>query len=270
MARMRYIKPEFWTDRAMVGLSLGARLLYIGTWNFALCDKGHLEDDAFRLKMQIFPADNIDVEAALAELMAAGRIVRLESTDGSTYLCIVHLKDHQKVDPRWTPRCAACKDAANLSETLQSPPELSGTLPNSPQEGRGGEGIGEEGIGGVTHSAPAAPKRPSEPAGFIDFWAAYPKRADKGHARTAYATAARTASVEDILAGAQRLADDPNLPEAKFIPNASTWLRGERWDDGPLPSRNGRPVDKQADLLRSEMVKAQAADALTQRRGIEQ
>ena len=116
-----------------------------------------------------------------------------------------------------------------------------------------------------THTAPAAPRPVSEPAGFLDFWAVYPKRADKGHARTAYATAARTTSVEDILTGAQRLAADPNLPEAKFIPNASTWLRGERWDDGPLPSRNGRPPDRQADLLRSEMVKAQAADALTQR-----
>lgn len=169
MARMRYIKPEFWTDSRMVSLSRDARLLYIGTWNFALCDKGHLEDDALRLKMQVFPADNVDVPALLAELMGAGRIVRVTNGE-ATWLQIVNLGTHQKVDPRWTPRCPACKASENLTETQESfggaltsgnaanrpsgGPErasLTETLPNSPQEGIGGEGIGEE-----TSSSPIA------------------------------------------------------------------------------------------------------------------
>lgn len=38
MARIRTVKPEFWTDRRMVKLSPLARLLYISSWNFALCE----------------------------------------------------------------------------------------------------------------------------------------------------------------------------------------------------------------------------------------
>ena len=36
MARIRTIKPEFWTDEKVVTLPFEARLLFIGMWNF--CD----------------------------------------------------------------------------------------------------------------------------------------------------------------------------------------------------------------------------------------
>ena len=172
MARMRYVKPEFWTDSRMVGISRDARLLYIGTWNFALCDKGHLEDDMLRLKMQVFPADNVDVTALMAELMAAGRIVRV--TNGqSSWLWIKRLEPHQKTEARWKPRCPACNASANLSETQESsgealtsrnvangremdvaPANLSETLPNSPQEGRGGDRRGETSSSEVADATP--------------------------------------------------------------------------------------------------------------------
>lgn len=72
---------------------------------------------------------------------------------------------------------------------------------------------------------------------FDDFWAVYPRRSDKGHARTAWAKAVRKADVSVLVDAARRFGEDPNLPEAKFIPLASTWLNGERWEDGPLPDR---------------------------------
>ena len=248
MARMRYIKPEYWTDRKIVGLSLAARLLYIGTWNFALCDKGHLEDDAFRLKMQIFPADNVDVDAALDELISAGCITRLEDPDGSTYLLIVHLKDHQKVDPRWSTRCAACKESDSLtetlpaspklSETLQSSPVLSQTLRNSPQEGRGGDGIGGE-KDSTTATSPATPSSASE---FDAFWAIYPKKVGgKVDAKKAFVKAVRLAGLDAVMAGVKRYAADPNIGERQFIPNPATWLNQGRWEDDPCAPRTDKP-----------------------------
>jgi hypothetical protein len=39
--------------------------------------------------------------------------------------------------------------------------------------------------------------------------------------------------------GVRRYADDANLPEKQFIPYPSKWLREGRWDDEPLPERNG-------------------------------
>jgi len=44
MARIRTIKPEFWTDGDMFKLSRDARLFYIGLWNFC-DDNGVIEHD---------------------------------------------------------------------------------------------------------------------------------------------------------------------------------------------------------------------------------
>ncbi len=72
---------------------------------------------------------------------------------------------------------------------------------------------------------------------FETFWRAYPRRADKGHARTAYGRALQKVAAEVILAAATayavtRLGQDP-----KFTALASTWLNGERWSDEAQPLR---------------------------------
>lgn len=75
---------------------------------------------------------------------------------------------------------------------------------------------------------------------FDDFWAAYPHHGrGKAEARKAWARAIRRAPAETIIAAAARLAADPNLPEARFVPHAATWLNNDRWEDGPLPARGG-------------------------------
>jgi len=59
----------------MVQLSPLARLLYIGMWNFAMCDEGHLDNDPIRLKLQILPLENVSIEQLLDELSTSSRIV---------------------------------------------------------------------------------------------------------------------------------------------------------------------------------------------------
>ena len=51
MARIRTVKPEFWTDRRVGECSPNARLLFIATWNFA-DDHGGLDRSAKQLKAQ--------------------------------------------------------------------------------------------------------------------------------------------------------------------------------------------------------------------------
>ncbi len=156
MARIRSIKPDFWTDGNMTGLSFAARLFYIGTWNFSLCDRGHLSDDPVGLKLKILPADDVDAHLLLAELLAAGRLVRRRSQGGRTYLFNPRLVDHQKVDVRWQSKCPHCsseadggftEESVNLPETPASPTEPPETPPSSPQDRKGWDGIGEDGIG---------------------------------------------------------------------------------------------------------------------------
>ena len=75
---------------------------------------------------------------------------------------------------------------------------------------------------------------------FTEFWAVYPRRVGKRAAQTTFAQACRRTDPEKIIAGAQRLATDPNLPrdEPMFIPHPKTWLNRDGWDDDPLPSRS--------------------------------
>jgi hypothetical protein len=161
MARIRTTKPEFWTDGKVVGLSPFARLLFLGSWNFALCDDGHLPDDAYGLKLKVLPADDVDPTELLDELLFAGVIVRGELSDGRTYLHIRKLRDHQKVDGRWTPRCFVCTTAASpeLPETRASLDETRRASPELPETRPGKEGKGKEGKENVGDAATAATPR---------------------------------------------------------------------------------------------------------------
>lgn len=71
---------------------------------------------------------------------------------------------------------------------------------------------------------------------FEEFWKEYPKKDDKRAALRAFNSALSRATFEELLAGAIRLANDPNLPDNKrFIKNAATWLNADAWLNGPLP-----------------------------------
>lgn len=130
MARIRSIKPEFWTDEKVVALSPLARLLFIGLWNF--CDDyGRMEFSLRRIKLQILPSDPTDCSGEFGEIRREGLVQDYE-VDGKHYLQIVHFEKHQKVDRR-------------SSSRIPPPP------PNSPESRRvppnsspGGEGKGRE------------------------------------------------------------------------------------------------------------------------------
>ena len=72
---------------------------------------------------------------------------------------------------------------------------------------------------------------------FEEFWNHYPKKVDKGAALRAFRKAAKTEDVALIINGAEKYAEDPNLPEKQFIKNPATWLNAEAWNNGPLPAR---------------------------------
>jgi hypothetical protein len=89
MARIRTIKPEFWTDEKVVECSLPARLLFIGLWNFA-DDAGRLEDSPRQIKMKVFPGDDFtaaEIDGMLRELSGNGLVVRY-SVDDKGYIFI--------------------------------------------------------------------------------------------------------------------------------------------------------------------------------------
>jgi hypothetical protein len=78
--------------------------------------------------------------------------------------------------------------------------------------------------------------RAEQASAFDRFWDAYPRKASKGAARTAWTKAISKADASVIIAAAAAYRDDPNREDG-FTAHAATWLNQERWDDEPLPSR---------------------------------
>lgn len=126
MARIRTIKPDFWTDEKLTDCSLSARLLFIGTWNFA-DDSGNLDRSHKQIKARVFPLDNIECEPLILELIAQGLLIEY-SVEGKLYLHIKGFEKHQLINRPSKPTC----------------PVYEGSL--SAHAGRKGkEGKGEEG-----------------------------------------------------------------------------------------------------------------------------
>ena len=67
MPRARNIKPGFFKNENLAELPVEARLLFIGLWTLA-DRRGRLEDRPKKIKMEIFPADNFDVDLLLQQL----------------------------------------------------------------------------------------------------------------------------------------------------------------------------------------------------------
>ena len=81
---------------------------------------------------------------------------------------------------------------------------------------------------------------------FLEFWKAYPRKADKGPARKAFEKALDRASFDTILAGAQAYREDPNR-EDRFTKYPATWLNADAWENPPLPSKkDGKKAQTQS------------------------
>jgi hypothetical protein len=57
LARIRTVKPEFWTSEQVMNLKRDTRLMFIGLWNFC-DDAGRHSAEPRRIKAQVFPGDD--------------------------------------------------------------------------------------------------------------------------------------------------------------------------------------------------------------------
>ena len=97
MARSRNIKPAFFINDKLGELEPLARLLFIGMWTIADY-KGDLENRPAKIKAQILPYDNCDVEILIASLVKSRFLITYSDGENS-YLRIPKFKDHQNPHP---------------------------------------------------------------------------------------------------------------------------------------------------------------------------
>lgn len=152
MARIRTIKPDFFTSEDITERSPLARLLYVALW----CEadrEGRLVWKPKTFKLRYLPADECDIEQICQELLDANLIV----TYGDGLAFIPTFSDHQHLNPR---EAASTLAPPNASATRRSRVKhASPPVPDAQvgREGKGREGEGKEGDLSSLRSDSSAP-----------------------------------------------------------------------------------------------------------------
>ncbi len=168
MARIRSLKPEFWTSEQIVKCSTNARLLFIGMWTFS-DDAGVHKASLMRLKMEIFPSDPFDTDTIgrlVGELIDAG-LVEEYTVQGSPYWRVTGWNKHQRIDqptyrhplpdgtlPAPVQRRSSINDSPNVRRTLDE---------RSVRERNGGEWSNKKSPDGDSSTPAARVLNPSGP-----------------------------------------------------------------------------------------------------------
>lgn len=125
MARARNIKPGFFKNEILAELNPLARILFAGLW--CLADReGRLEDRPKRIKADILPYDNCNIDKLLNDLQAKDFILRYK-TQGNQYIQVLNFTKHQNPHMREPASEIPAPDEHSAS-TVQAP-DKHGTSP---------------------------------------------------------------------------------------------------------------------------------------------
>ena len=264
MARLRTLKPGFFTNDALAEIEPLGRLLFQGLW--CLADRaGRLEDRPRKIKAEVLPYDDCDADRLLSELAARGFIVRYEVA-GLRYIQVVNFGKHQTPHIKEAESTIPAPDMHGES-TVPAPPVIGNQLlgtssgewePDTtsvvPPSGSPSEGdiatptsVTAAAATSARASSPRPVPKPKERASeydatFARFWEAWPKKVAKQEALTAWRRLGPDPPLVDaILAAIPRHVaahrwDDPSRRE--YIPHPATWLNAWRWED-ELPEPTG-------------------------------
>jgi len=140
MARIRTIKPDFWTDEDLATLDPWVQLLAIGLLNHS-DDEGYFKAHPLIVKAVIFPLteSSMSIQTMLETLEKINYLTLFQGVDGKAYGKVNNFLKHQKIN-RPTPSkikelCSVKIDSLNAHGVSND---------NSLPEGKGKEGKGSE------------------------------------------------------------------------------------------------------------------------------
>lgn len=246
MARIRSIKPEFWRSPATAKASPRARLLYIAMWGWA-DDYGVGEWTYRELLGYAFPHDdeigNAELQSLLTEVATCFCTV-FYVIDGRRFYYIPAWDKHQKNERRAQGK-HPLPDApdASVDADFHSSAEMRGTSVRT--HGDTASGTGEQGNIGTGEQGNRGSA--AAPSLFSDFWILWPRTEGKIAASKAWAKAVTKIDDSTLLELVREYVNHPNRPDLEFIPHASSWLNGERWNDGPPVARSSTVKPSQSD-----------------------
>lgn len=134
MARIRTVKPEFFTSESVCECSPLARLFFIGLW----CEadrEGLLHWKPKTLKIRYLPVDKCDIEKLASELIEQ-KMIKIYSDDEGDICSITGFSSHQVINNRE-------KDSELLSRVNDASPRVKAEGRKG-KEGKEGERKGKE------------------------------------------------------------------------------------------------------------------------------
>jgi hypothetical protein len=261
MARSRNIKPGFFLNDQLAECEPLARLLFAGLW--CIADReGRLEDRPKRIKAEILPYDDCDVDKFLDDLQKHGFITRYE-VEGESYIQIINFKKHQ--NPH-------VKEAASIipspleqeltpekhSASIVQEPEQHSTFPADSLNPHTDSlnphtdsfkripdidvAAGAAEYDSIPAEKPSGSEKTVEDGGaqskqtgkdgytqeFEEFWRHYPRKIEKKRAFRAWkARLKEGVKIEDLIQAAinySQYCDNQKITEARYIKHGSTFL----------------------------------------------
>lgn len=211
MARIRTIKPEFFTSADILALTPLARLFYVSLW----CEadrEGRLKWDLETFGFRYMPKEATQIQALAQELIDRSLVILYE-VEAKTYAEIPSFAAHQVIN--------------NREQESFLPPRVKDASKRVKAEGR------KEGKEGKESALM-----------FERFYEAYPKKKSKGDAEKAWKAIDPDEHLADtILQAVQRAKTSEQWLKnrGQFIPYPASWLRDKGWLDEDGGGGSGKP-----------------------------
>lgn len=235
--RIRTIKPQFFVNDELAACDPLARLLFIGLWCAADRD-GRLLDRPARLKTEILPYDDVDIEVLLHQLAERDFIRRYE-VGGRKLIQVTTFGLHQRITGKEAERRSEYPPPPDGWKPPEKKPR--GHAPHTPGQRlyeadlneHGGEhaAINAGGDRGTAAVAPVDGKGAGEWA--EEIYQAYPRKVGKPAALRKIRTALHTLPGPQLLERTQAYAQATAGSDPQFIPHPATWFYQERFNDDP-------------------------------------
>ena len=249
MARARLLKPGFFTNEVLAELPFEGRLLFAGLWTLA-DREGRLEDRPKRIKAELFPWDQLEVDPLLDALEAKGFVVRYRVGDLGL-LQVVRFLTHQHPHPH-----EAASRHPGYSSGPKTPsrdkvvPSRDKVLPRPAVPIAVPIAVSDP-VAVPVRTAPQTARMTDEL--FAQFWEAYPKKKAKVEAFSAWNKRCPNADLLAVILRAlahQKASPDWRKESGRYVPYPATWLNRGQWTDEvtvdvPPEDRPVRPFTSQ-------------------------
>lgn len=209
MARIRTIKPEFFTSEDIVTMSPLARLLYVALW----CEadrEGRMEWKPVTFKMRYLPGDDCDINALAKELTEKGLLILYQAVDK----CLAEIptfSKHQVINNRESPSTLPARDK-------HAKPTRAPRVKAEGKERKGKEG-----------------KEYAVSAGFDRFWKTWPpgdRKQDRKDCWEKWEREGLESVADAICTDVETKKRDSVKWRDGFVEMPMTYLNNRRWEDG--------------------------------------